>query len=155
MGRFARRVQAASLKVQTGGVATAPLNVDAIAGDGEATVTWNVPASDGGSAITDYQVTVSPSTGVTGGAARLVGITTSVVFDGLTNGIEYTFVVRAVNEYGQGAASEASDAVTPSAPGALSTPSFTSIDVNGSTATHSFSTVAGATLYRIEIEKVG
>lgn len=154
MGRFARRVQAASVKAQLG-VATAPLNVAATAGDGEATVTWSAPTSNGGSAITDYQVTVSPSTGVTGGVARLVGVTTSVVFDGLTNGTEYSFVVRAVNAYGQSPASVASAGVTPSAIGSLDTPSFTSIDVTNFVAAHHFSTVAGATLYRIEIEKVG
>lgn len=154
MSRFARRVQAASLKVQLG-VATAPLNVGATAGDGEATVTWDVPASDGGSAITDYQVTVSPSTGVTGGAVRLVGVTITYAFDGLTNGTEYTFVVRAVNIFGLGAESAASAAVVPNTGGALATPSFTSIDVTNYVAAHNFSGVAGATLYRVEIEKVG
>lgn len=154
MGRFARRAQAASLKVQLG-VATAPLNVGVTAGDGEVAVTWSAPASNGGSAITDYQLTVSPSTGVTGGAVRLVGLTTSYVFDGLTNGTEYTFVVRAVNASGLGAASATSLAVVPNAGGALTTPSFTSIGVTNFVAAHNFSGVSGATLYRIEIEKVG
>lgn len=155
MGRFARRAQAASYKVQLGGVASAPLNVDVTAGDGEVTVTWDTPTSNGGSPITDYQVTISPSTGVTGGAARLVGVTTNYVFDGLTNGTEYAFVVRAVNAYGFGAASSDSVTVVPNAGGALATPSFTSIDVTNFVAAHNFSGVAGATLYRIEIEKVG
>jgi len=39
--------------------------------------------------------------------------------------------------------------------GAPATPSFTSITVANDKATHAFTAVSGATLYRIETEKVG
>ena len=45
-----------------------PTGVAATAGDGQATITWSAPASDGGSPITSYTVTASP-----GGQSTLVG----------------------------------------------------------------------------------
>jgi len=39
--------------------------------------------------------------------------------------------------------------------GTLTTPSFTSINVVDDKATHTFTPVSGATIYRIETEKVG
>ena len=89
----------------------APLDVEAVAGDAEATVSWDAPASDGGSAITGYAVTSSPD----GKTCSTTGATTCVV-SGLTNGTPYTFTVKATNAVGAGAASAASDAVTPHAP---------------------------------------
>ncbi len=38
---------------------------------------------------------------------------------------------------------------------APATPAFTQISVNSDTVSHQFNTVANATVYRIEIEKVG
>src|SRR5207249_8162562 len=75
--------------------------------------------SSGGSAITDYAVTVYDSsggapTGVTGATTRLVGsATTSFTFTGLTNGTAYAFKVAAVNAVGTGPQSSLSSSVTP------------------------------------------
>ena len=144
----------ASLKLQLS-IATAPLSLDAVASNGQIVITWSAPADNGGSAITDYQITVTPSAGVTGNITRLVGsATTNYTFTGLTNGTAYSFAVSAVTSHGLG--TPASTAATvPNTGGALSTPSFSSIDVANFQAAHSFSTVSGATLYRIEIQKVG
>ena len=88
---------------------SAPGNVNAIAGNASATVSWTPPTFDGGSGISSYTVTTSP-----GGATQSVGgNTTSAVVTGLTNGTAYTFTVTAVNGVGANQ-SPASTAVVPS-----------------------------------------
>jgi subtilisin family serine protease len=93
----------------------APTNVVATDGNGQATVTWSAPSSDGGSPITGYTVTATP-----GGQQSVVdGSTLSAVVLGLTNGTSYTFMVVATNAAGSSAPSAPSNAVTPKAvPGA-------------------------------------
>lgn len=97
----------------TSTVPGAPTGVTATAGNGQATVTWSAPASNGGSAITSYKVTSSPG-GLT--ATTPNGTTTSATVTGLTNGTSYTFTVTAANSVGTGPASAASNAVVPAAP---------------------------------------
>jgi hypothetical protein len=89
-----------------------PTNVTATAGVNEATISWTA-AYDGGSPITEYEVTVSPSTGVSGATTRLTGSSaSSFVFTGLAEAIGYSFVVRAINSVGSSAASDSSNSVT-------------------------------------------
>ncbi len=98
----------------------APTGVSANAGDGEATVSWSEPASDGGAAITSYEVTASPGgkTATAGASATFATVT------GLTNGTSYTFTVRASNEAGPSEPSAPSNAVTPQgSPDSPSSPS--------------------------------
>jgi large repetitive protein len=71
-------------------------------------VSFSPPASDGGSAITSYTVTCSPS-GSASAASSPITIT------GLTNGTTYTCSVTATNAIGTGPASS-SVTVTPLAP---------------------------------------
>jgi hypothetical protein len=94
------------------GPPTAPLNVIAAPGDGEATVSWDAPASDGGSAITQYLVTVSPG----GQSVPVDGSSLLALVTGLTNGVSYTFTVSAVNALGTGAASGPASPATPTGP---------------------------------------
>ncbi|MGW9124167.1 leucine-rich repeat protein, partial [Paenibacillus chitinolyticus] len=97
-------------------VPSAPTNVTATAGNGQATVNFDAPLSDGGSAITLYTVTSSP-----GGFKGTSTTASPVMVTGLTNGTAYTFTVVAKNSAGNSAVSAASGSVTPAAP--ISVPS--------------------------------
>jgi hypothetical protein len=88
-------------------VPEAPRNVTAVAGDGNAVISFNPPVDNGGSSILSYIVTSSPGGVVTNGSSSPITVT------GLTNGVSYTFTVKAVNSAGTGPASEPSAPVTP------------------------------------------
>jgi peptidoglycan/xylan/chitin deacetylase (PgdA/CDA1 family) len=100
---------------------SAPTNVSGTAGDASVALTWNAPASNGGSAITSYRIT--PFIGATAQTPINTGTTsTSRTITGLTNGTAYTFKVAATNAIGTGSDSAASSAVTPQAPTAPGAP---------------------------------
>ncbi len=101
---------AAATYVVANAVPGAPTIGTATAGNAQATVSFTAPASNGGSAITTYTVTTSPGGITKSGAASPIAVT------GLTNGTAYTFTVKATNAVGSGAASAASNSVTPAAP---------------------------------------
>ncbi|UJW85878.1 IPT/TIG domain-containing protein [Devosia sp. SL43] len=91
-------------------IADAPMAATAVAGDGQATVTFTAPAHDGNSPITLYTATASPN-GATGTLAGPGAGTITVA--GLTNGQAYTFTVTATNDEGDSIASAASNSVMP------------------------------------------
>ncbi len=96
-------------------VAGAPTIGTATAGDGQASVIFTAPSSNGGSAITGYTVTSNP------GNISAPGTESPITVSGLTNGTSYTFSVTATNGAGTSAASAASNSVIPGA----ATSSFT------------------------------
>ena len=87
----------------------APTGANAVAGDGQATVSWTA-GDDGGSAITGYTVTT------VAGWATTPASGTSVLVTGLTDGTAYTFTITATNGVGDESASDPSSPVTPTAP---------------------------------------
>ncbi len=118
----------------------APTGVSAVAGNGQATVSFTAPASNGGSGITSYTVTSSP------GGLTATGSSSPITISGLTNGTAYTFTVTATNSVGTGAASSPSNSVTPTAPNTTPNPfsfnSQTGVAVN-TVATSNTITVSG------------
>ncbi|GAA2599775.1 hypothetical protein GCM10010435_94020 [Winogradskya consettensis] len=86
---------------------TAPAGVTATAGNGQASVSFAAPSSNGGSAITSYTVTASP-----GGFTASCPSSPCVV-TGLDNGTSYTFTVHATNAVGDSPESTASSVTTP------------------------------------------
>jgi hypothetical protein len=95
-----------SNSVTPGTVPGAPTNVTAKAGNGQATVSFKLPAN-GESLITVCTATSKPG-GITG-----TGAGSPITVKGLTNGTGYTFTVTATNEIGTGPASKPSGKVTP------------------------------------------
>jgi len=77
---------------------SAPASAAATAGNGEATVSWTAPTSQGSFPVTNYQVQSTPSS-----KGCLVPVTaTTCRIAGLRNGTVYTFQVRALNGGGWG-----------------------------------------------------
>ncbi|MNZ74829.1 Endo-1,4-beta-xylanase A precursor [compost metagenome] len=82
----------------------------AVGGNGQATITFTVPDDQGGSPITGYEVTVLPD------HRTVTGHSSQITITGLTNGMAYTFIVKAINSVGLSTASVESNAVTPYSP---------------------------------------
>ncbi len=84
-------------------IPNAPTGITATRGNGQATITFTAPASNGGSTITDYiieyKLTSEPTIWTTFVDGLSTNTTTTVT--GLTNGLSYDFRVSAVNAMGQ------------------------------------------------------
>ena len=97
---------------------SAPRDLAATPGDGEVTLSWIAPSSDGGPSITGYEYRYR--IGHEGSWADWLdnGTNRRVTVTGLTSGRPYGFEVRAVNPHGAGeaAAVTATPALTPPAP---------------------------------------
>ena len=104
--------------------ASSPGSPTELAGTGGASqvaLTWTVPASNGGSAITDYVVEYQPSGGSWTTFADGTSTSTSATVTGLTNGTSYSFRVSAVNSAGTGSASSSVTVTAGALPGAPTT----------------------------------
>ena len=94
-----------------------PTGLTASAGNGQVSLSWAAPASNGGVNITSYRVYRGTASGTetlltTGGCSGL-GAVTSCTDTGLTSGHAYFYKVSAVNSIGEGAQSNEASA-TPS-----------------------------------------
>jgi predicted phage tail protein len=83
----------------------APTVLRAVAEDGEVSLSWTAPASDGGAPLTSYDIYDSTTSGFTPGTLAETSAGTSTTVTGLANGTTYYFLVTAVNQAGQGPAS--------------------------------------------------
>ncbi|MDB5238684.1 MAG: fibronectin type protein [Candidatus Parcubacteria bacterium] len=88
-----------------------PLSLVATRGNGQITLTWSAPSSNGGSAITTYKVYNN------GGGVASTTSGTSATITGLTNGTLYSYYVTAVNTAGESASSSPSSATPATVPG--------------------------------------
>jgi predicted phage tail protein len=95
-----------------------PTGLAAAAGDGQVTLTWVKPASDGGSPLTGYNLSYATSADFTGATVVHGGTDTSLVVNRLVNGTTYYFRVAAVNRVGESRTSNVVKAVPAAAPGA-------------------------------------
>jgi fumarate reductase subunit D len=90
-----------------GFVPSAPTELLRTPGDTSVALSWSVPSSDGGSAITDYviqyKLSSEPTTWSTFADGTSTNLTATVT--SLTNDLSYDFRVSAVNANGQGTAS--------------------------------------------------
>jgi PKD repeat protein len=97
----------------------APTGLTASSGNGQVSLSWTPPASNGGVNITSYRVYRGTASGgevlLTGGGCSGLGAVTSCTDTGLTNGQPYFYEVTAVNAIGEGARSNEGTA-TPTGP---------------------------------------
>ena len=99
----------------------APRNLTATAGDQTVQLAWSTPANDGGSPIVRYEYRQQDGDGPLGAWQILAGDPppTAYTVTGLTNGVSYTFEVRAVNRHEASPPSEAARATPEPARAAL------------------------------------
>jgi len=77
---------------------TAPRNLQAEVNNGDVTLSWDAPLSDGGVAITQYEISYRANTDSEW--TLLYGTGTSATLPGFTNGVTYQFAVSAQNRVG-------------------------------------------------------
>lgn len=87
-----------------------PTGASASAGNTTCSVAFTPSVTNGGSPITQYRAISTP------GGFTNTGSSSPIVVSGLTNGVSYTFTVRATNALGNSAESAASNAAVPQNP---------------------------------------
>ena len=136
--------------------AGAPTALSVTPGNGQLTALFTAPASNGGSAITNYEYSTNGGTSFT--AVSPASTSTSIVITSLLNGTPYNVQVRAVNAAGSGTATASvsgTPRTTPGAPTSLAltagngqlTASFTAPASNGGSVitNYEYSTDGGST----------
>ncbi len=113
-------IQNSPVAVTIANVAGAPTGLAATSNQSaQVPLTWTAPASNGGSAITNYLLEYSANGGTSWSTfAHTASTATSITVTGLTNGTLYTFRVSAINGVGTGTASATATATPVGAPDA-------------------------------------
>ncbi len=88
----------------------APTNLTAMASEDHVQLTWNAPETDGGAAITSYNL--SWSLDPNGTFAYMLVSETSYLHEGLENSTAIYYRVAAINEVGEGEVSEVVSAIS-------------------------------------------
>ena len=96
----------------------APTGLTATASAGQVALSWTAPSTNGGSAVTGYQIWRSTTAGAETLLASPAGTQTTYTNTGLTNGTTYFYTVKAVNLIGASGASNEASATPVSVPGA-------------------------------------
>src|SRR5438309_3044673 len=101
---------------------SAPQNLAATGGNAQVTLTWQAPASDGGSPITNYKIYrgLAPTTET---LLTTVGNVLTYTDSAVTNGLTYYYQVSAANSPGEGAKSNEASATPNQTPPPPSPPS--------------------------------
>lgn len=82
----------------------APTGLSVTPGNGQLTASFTAPASNGGSALTNYEYSTNGGSSFT--AVSPASTSTSITITGLSNGTSYNVQVRAVNAAGSGTATD-------------------------------------------------
>jgi fibronectin type 3 domain-containing protein len=139
------------LSATPAGVPGAPTLNSATPGNGSVDVAWSAPSSNGGSAITGYDLYRSTSSG-TETLYQALGVVTSYHDTGVSNGTTYFYKVSAVNTNGEGALSNersATPATVPAAPTLNSaTPGSGQVTLNWTAGANGGSAITGYNIYR-------
>src|SRR5713226_8043158 len=102
-------------------VPSAPQNLVASAGNGSVSLSWTAPASNGGAAVTSYNVLRSTSSGAESSLSSGV-VGTTFTDSTVSNGTTYFYKVAAVNSVGPGPLSNEASATPTAAPTVPSAP---------------------------------
>ncbi len=101
------------------GTPSAPIMETTAAGNGEVSVAFEPPPTDGGSTVTSYTATASDITDPSSGDLTRTGTRSPLTVPGLVNGNRYRLTVSATNAVGTGPDSTMSEPVAPATvPGA-------------------------------------
>jgi fibronectin type 3 domain-containing protein len=134
---------------------SAPQSLTAVGSNGAVQLSWTAPASNGGAAVTGYNVYRGTSAGGEGSTPVATNVTTTGFTDtGLANGTTYYYTVKAVNSAGTSPpsteASATPHATVPSAPlGVTASAGNAAVTVSWSApASNGGSPVTGYNVYR-------
>lgn len=121
---FGESLQSNEASAATTAVPTAPLNLQAIGGAGQVSLTWKAPASNGGSPVTGYNIYRGASVG-SEALLNYIGNLTSYTDGPIGPVVTYYYKVTAVSAVGESGFS--SEAIATTRSSVVATPTFPSV----------------------------